>query len=85
MNHIAIAAYLGIIKMGRRGCLDCRQLLCDEIAVRLKIANTKSVITQDFSTWGTKQLPLYEKIVRRTRLNALSLHAAHAAINRRGW
>jgi len=64
MNKHAIAAFLGIIKMGGAVVSIADSFSSEEIAVRLGIANTKGVFTQDFSTWGSKLLPLYEKMIR---------------------
>lgn len=62
MNPVAVAAFLGIIKMGGAVVSIADSFSADEIAVRLRIANTKAVITQDYSNWGAKLLPLYEKM-----------------------
>ncbi len=63
MNPVAVASFLGIIKMGGAVVSIADSFSADEIAVRLRIANTKAVITQDFCNWGTKLLPLYEKMI----------------------
>lgn len=63
MNYLAIAIYLGIIKMGGVVVSIADSFAKDEIAMRLRIANTKAIFTQDFTLRNEKQLPLYEKIV----------------------
>lgn len=63
MNPIAVAAFLGIIKMGGVVVSIADSFSSEEMSVRLNIARTKAVITQDFSNWGAKLLPLYEKMI----------------------
>lgn len=71
MNHYAIAIYLGIIKMGGVVVSIADSFSPEEIALRLKIANAKAIFTQDFTLWGNKKLPLYEKVSKSTSLSSL--------------
>lgn len=64
MNYQAIAAYIGIIKMGGVVVSIADSFSHEEIAVRLGIAEAKAIFTQDFSVWGSKRLPLYEKMIK---------------------
>jgi len=64
MTIEAVACYLGIIKMGGIVVSIADSFASDEIALRLKIANAKAVLTQDFILRGEKQLPLYQKMVK---------------------
>jgi acetyl-CoA synthetase len=62
MNYSAVAAYLGIIKMGGIVVSIADSFSPQEISVRLTIANAKGIFTQDYSPWANKLIPLYEKI-----------------------
>ncbi|TAK72220.1 MAG: AMP-dependent synthetase [Gammaproteobacteria bacterium] len=62
MNLKAVAIYLGIIKAGCCVVSIADSFASPEIAVRLRIANTKAVFTQDRIIHRDKILPLYEKI-----------------------
>lgn len=62
MNIHAVAAYLGIIKMGGVVVSIADSFSSQEITVRLGIAKAKGIFTQDVSPWGDKLIPLYEKI-----------------------
>lgn len=62
MNIYAIAIYLGILKIGGIVVSIADSFSSQEIATRLKIADAKAVFTQDFSLWGGKKIPLYEKV-----------------------
>ncbi|VVC76968.1 Acetyl-coenzyme A synthetase [Aquicella siphonis] len=62
MNHYAVAIYLGIIKMGGVVVSIADSFSSEEIAIRLKIAHAKAIFTQDFTHWGEKYFPLYEKV-----------------------
>lgn len=63
MNCHAIAVYLGIVKMGGVVVSIADSFSSQEIEVRLKIANAKGIFTQDFTPWGNKRIPLYQKII----------------------
>lgn len=62
MNVDAVAIYLGIIKMGAVVVSIADSFSSQEIAVRLNIAQTKAVFTQDYIKRNDKKLPLYEKV-----------------------
>lgn len=62
MNPIAVAAYLAIIKIGGIVVSIADSFSSHEMHVRLEIANTKAVFTQDYSAWGQKKIPIYEKV-----------------------
>lgn len=63
MNHFAVAIYLGIIKMGGIVISIADSFSSEEISLRLRIAETKAIFTQDTILRGTKKLPLYEKVL----------------------
>ncbi len=62
ITFLAIAIYLGIIKMGGVVVSIADSFSSDEMTVRLKIAKAKAIFTQDVIDWGGKKLPLFEKI-----------------------
>lgn len=62
MSQYAVAIYIGIIKIGAIVVSIADSFSTQEIATRLSIANAKAIFTQDFSVWGGKKLPLFEKI-----------------------
>jgi acetyl-CoA synthetase len=64
MNYFAVAVYLGILKMGGVVVSIADSFSPQEMAVRLNIAGAKGIFTQDFSPWGGKLIPLYEKIAQ---------------------
>ena len=63
MTTECVAIYLGIIKAGCIAVSIADSFAPDAIALRLKIANSVGVFTQDFIYRDGKKLPLYEKIV----------------------
>jgi len=63
MNIEAVALYLGIIKAGCVVVSIADSFSTEEIALRLQIANSKVVFTQDHLLRNGKILPLYQKIV----------------------
>lgn len=63
MHMLAVASYLAIIKLGGSVVSIADSFASEEIALRLAITKAKAVITQYTIAWGTKQLPLYEKII----------------------
>jgi acetyl-CoA synthetase len=73
MNHYAVAIYLGIIKMGGVVVSIADSFSSEEIAVRTKISQAKAIFTQDFTSWGTKKLPLYEKVKNSDAENSSSI------------
>lgn len=73
MNMYAVALYLGIIKMGGVVVSIADSFSTTEIATRLKIAKTKGIFTQDFITWGGKNIPLYEKICAADTIKTIVL------------
>lgn len=64
MTINAVAIYLGIIKAGLVAVSIADSFSADEIKIRLKIANTAAVFTQDVITRDGKTLPLYERIIQ---------------------
>jgi acetyl-CoA synthetase len=79
MNPHAVAAFLGIIKMGGVVVSIADSFSSDEITVRLRLANAKAIFTQDFIPWGEKLIPLYEKILRAQSPPAIICHHPTAA------
>ncbi len=63
MNAESVAAYLGIVAAGGVVVSIADSFASAEIATRLRIANTGTVITQDVIRRGGKILPMYEKVV----------------------
>ncbi len=62
MTANAVAAYLGIVKMGGAVVSIADSLAANEVEKRLKIADTKAVVTQDVVARGGKEIPLYAKL-----------------------
>jgi acetyl-CoA synthetase len=79
LNKYAIAIYLGILKMGGIVVSIADSFSAEEIAVRLNIANAKAIFTQDFTAWGGKKLPLYDKVQKIGSIDPGS-NAANARI-----
>ena len=71
MNYLAVAAYLGIIKMGGVVVSIADSFSPEEISVRLTIAGAKGVFTQDITLWANKQIPLYDKIMKASAPRAI--------------
>lgn len=76
MNQFAVAAYLGIIKMGGVVISIADSFSAQEIATRLQIAKARGVFTQDYSPWSAKKIPIYEKITAANAPKAIVLTAA---------
>lgn len=74
MSVSAVAAYLGIIKMGGVVVGIAESFSAKEIQQRLLIANAKAVFTQQDISWGDKHIPLY------TRLHAIRLPCIVASL-----
>jgi acetyl-CoA synthetase len=77
MNHYAVAAYLGIIKMGGVVVSIADSFSSTETAARIKIAKAVGIFTQDYSTWGNKLIPLYEKIIQANGPRAIVFSYQH--------
>ena len=63
MNAESVAIYLGIVKAGCVVVGIADSFAPDEIAIRLRIGNTKAIFTQDYINRAGKRLPLYEKVI----------------------
>lgn len=63
MTALSVAIYLGIIKAGCTVVSIADSFAANEIAIRLKIANVKTVFCQDNIIRAEKKLPLYEKVI----------------------
>lgn len=63
MHEEAVALYLGVIKAGCVVVSIADSFSAEEIALRLQIAKSSVVFTQDHVLWHGKILPLYQKIV----------------------
>ncbi len=63
MHMNAVAIYFGIIKMGGVVVSIADSFSPEEIAVRLRIAKTKMIFTQDIILRDNKKIPLYEKVI----------------------
>ena len=62
MTAEAVAIYLGVVAAGCVAVTIADSFAADEIAVRLQIAPTICVFTQDYSVRLGEQLPIYEKV-----------------------
>jgi len=74
MHPLAVAIYLGIIRMGGIVVSIADSFSSDEIAARLTIANTKIVFAQHTIVRDQKTLPLYEKIISAHAPKIILLH-----------
>jgi len=63
MTVEAVAAYLGIVKAGCVVVSIADSFTPKEIATRIRIANAKTVITQDVVLSGGNALPMFQKVV----------------------
>jgi acetyl-CoA synthetase len=63
MGYEAVAIYLAIIALGGVAVCIADSFAPAEIDVRLRIARTKAIFTQDVIDRGGKRLPLYERVV----------------------
>jgi acetyl-CoA synthetase len=63
MNAAAVAIYLGLVQAGLVVVSIADSLAPEEVLVRLKLADTKAVFTQDVIRRGGKELPLYQKVL----------------------
>jgi len=63
MTVEAVAAYLGIVWAGGVVVSIADSFAPDEIATRLRITATDTVVTQDRIVRGGRNLPMYEKVV----------------------
>lgn len=68
MTPECVAAYLGIIRAGMVVVSIADSFAPDEIAVRLRIADARAVVTQDVIPRGGKRLPLYGRVAEATDL-----------------
>ncbi len=62
MTFRSVATYLGVIAAGGAVVSIADSFAAGEIAGRLKLAGAGRVFTQDVIQWGSKRLPLYEKV-----------------------
>lgn len=63
MTAESVAIYLGIIKAGCVVVSIADSFAANEIAIRLRITQAKAIFTQDYIQRGSKQLPLYTKVI----------------------
>lgn len=64
MTHLSVALYLGVIKMGGIVVSIADSFSHEEIAMRLRIAKTKLIFTQDVIVRNNKTIPLYDRIIQ---------------------
>lgn len=69
MNEMAVAIYIGIIKMGGVVVSIADSFSSEEMAMRLKLVAAKAIFTQDVTYWAGKKLELYEKIKKINLIN----------------
>jgi acetyl-CoA synthetase len=62
MTVESVAIYLGIIRASCVVVSIADSFAPDEIKIRLHLANTKAIFTQDYLQHNGKQLPLYKKV-----------------------
>ncbi|MDH3471021.1 MAG: AMP-binding protein, partial [Acidimicrobiia bacterium] len=75
MTVEAVAAYLGIILAGGVVVSIADSFAAQEIAARLRITNTKIVVTQDRYQRGGKQLEMFSKVVEAGAAQAIVVGA----------
>jgi acetyl-CoA synthetase len=63
MNAAPVAIYLGLVQAGLVVVSIADSLAPEEVSVRLKLADTKAMFTQDVIRRGGKELPLYQKLI----------------------
>jgi len=73
MTAESVAIYLGIVKAGCVVVSIADSFAPDEIKMRLHLANTKAIFTQDYILRAGKQLPLYAKVVSADAPKAIVL------------
>ena len=76
MTYTSVAIYLGIILAGCVVVGVADSFSAAEIATRVKIANAALIFTQDVIHRDGKSLPLYERVVKRSRIRAVVLPAS---------
>ena len=78
MTVEAVAIFLGAVAAGVVVVTVADSFAPDEIRVRLDIATTKLIFTQDFNPRAGKKLPLYEKVVAAGAPQAVVLPAGES-------
>lgn len=63
MNVEAVAIYLGVIKAGCVALTIAESFSAPEVRTRLRVGNAKALFTQDRVLRGSKELPLYSRMV----------------------
>lgn len=63
MNVASVVTYLGVVLTGAVVVSIADSFAPDEIATRLRLAGTGTVVTQDVIHRGGKTLPMYEKVI----------------------
>lgn len=81
MNHLAVAIYLGIIKMGGIVVSIPDSFSSEEIAMRLRIAKAKLIFTQDKILRQNKEIPLYQRILKAHSPVAIVLSAKEPEVS----
>ncbi len=82
MTPTAIAIYLGIIAAGCVVVSVADSFASQEIELRFQIANVRRVFVQDFVEWGSKRMPVYEKILTFDCARAIVV-TNHSSVNLR--
>jgi len=73
MTVESVAIYLGIVKAGCVVVSIADSFAPDEIKMRLRLADSKAIFTQDYILRAGKQLPLYAKVVSAKAPKAIVL------------
>ncbi len=84
MTVEAVAAYLGIVWVGGVVVSIADSFARDEIATRLRITDTDTVITQDRILRAGRELPMYEKVVAAGAAHAIVVETGGAVALRAG-
>jgi acetyl-CoA synthetase len=71
MTVDAVAAYLGIVWAGGVVVSIADSFAPEEIATRLRITETRTVLTQDRMVRGGRELPMYDKVVEAGAAQAI--------------
>ena len=80
MTSVSVAIYLGIIAAGATVVSIADSFAAEEIAVRLRLSAAKRVFTQDAIAWGSKRLPLFEKIAAADAPPAIVLSTSNISL-----
>jgi acyl-coenzyme A synthetase/AMP-(fatty) acid ligase len=75
MNVLAVVAYLAIVLAGMVVVSIADSFVASEIATRCRVSQAKAIITQDHILRGSKQLPLYSRVMEAKAPRAIVIPA----------